>query len=187
TTSAETAEEDFGWYDEAKPEQESAVDETPDWLQELTKASADESPEKPVTEAETEMAESEMIAEAAAVPTVESELEDAIADPAPAENAPDWLNAMVPGLDVDFEAREDELAEEAAANGTSRRDYEWVVALVENEAAQLETNMAYPRFVFTRQPAWLTPPASQVETRDDDLPEWPTDQEKDDDLPEWLR
>jgi formylglycine-generating enzyme required for sulfatase activity len=30
------------------------------------------------------------------------------AAPPPADNAPDWLNAMVPGLDVDYEAQEDE-------------------------------------------------------------------------------
>src|SRR6185369_13475965 len=33
------------------------------------------------------------------------------ASPAPASNAPDWLNAMVPGLDVDYDAPEDEPVE----------------------------------------------------------------------------
>src|SRR5262249_55697545 len=33
------------------------------------------------------------------------------AAPAPASNAPDWLNAMVPGLDVDYDAPEDEPVE----------------------------------------------------------------------------
>jgi hypothetical protein len=55
------------------------------------------------------------------------------------------------GLDVDFEAREEEIAEDAVSVEASQRDYEWVIKLVEAEAAQTEP-AAYPRFVFTRQP-----------------------------------
>ncbi len=188
---AETAEETFGWYDEAKPEEETTVDETPDWLREISRETEEESSERVVIEAEVPADESESSAEADQDHTVEPEPEDEIAAITPAQNAPDWLNAMVPGLDVDYEAREDEIVEEMAAAGTSRRDYEWVVALVEKEAALVEPERAYPRFVFTRQPAWLIPPTSQTAEQDDDLPEWPTDQEKDtgenDDMPEWLR
>jgi hypothetical protein len=189
---SESSENAFGWSDNrASAEDEPALEETPEWLRTLSEESADEALEEPLTEAELEMAESELIAEADPVSMLESEFEDEIAAPVAAENAPDWLNAMVPGLDVDYEAREEEIADDSAAVGSSRRDYEWVVALVENEAAQIETEMAYPRFVFTRQPVWLAPPAPQTEEQDDGLPEWPTDQEKDgdqnDDMPEWLR
>jgi hypothetical protein len=193
TTASDSAEDAFDWYDEAKSEDEPAVDETPEWLQVLSEDSADEADEALLTEAAPDQGESGVTvgAGAAVVSAVMSEFEDEIAAPAPAENAPDWLNAMVPGLDVDFEAREEEIAEDAVSAGASRRDYEWVIALVEDEAAQTEPAAAYPRYVFTRQPAWLTPPASQTAGQDDDLPEWPTDREKDadqnDDMPEWLR
>jgi hypothetical protein len=146
-----------------------------------------------------------------------SDLEAAPAAPAPAENAPDWLNAMVPGLDVDYEAPEDapieteyiqsaaQRREEAAAvPAPSRaRDFEWLNQIVAEEALQPESAQqpaARRRFVFSRQPVWLRQPAEgqsakptaaqQAVDEDDDFPGWLKDDDADDkdfDLPPWLQ
>jgi hypothetical protein len=109
--------------------------------------------------------------------------EEATFAPTPAENAPDWLNAMVPGIDVDTTAgeAEPEEPEPVAASTGSSRDYNWVIEMAENEQNAEAAAVAPPsgsRFVFTRPPAWLS--ASRP---DDKLPDWPSD----DDMPEWLR
>jgi tetratricopeptide (TPR) repeat protein len=91
--------------------------------------------------------------------------------PPPADNAPDWLNAMVPGLDMDFEATEDEPIETEYAAPTADDDdrpddFNWLVNVVEEETSRItpirednEPLQAIRRFVFSRLPAWLrTPP-----------------------------
>lgn len=145
------------------------------------------------------------------------ELEEMPAPPAPAENAPDWLNAMVPGLDVDYEAPEDEPIESdyiesaasrrievAATTAPSTRDFEWLNEIVAEEALEPELApqpAAYRRFVFSRQPAWLRRPVERQDTasvaaqqavdEDDDFPGWLREDEdaddKDFDLPPWLQ
>ena len=108
----------------------------------------------------------------------------------PAHNAPDWLNAMVPGLDVDYEATEDEVPEDEAEEPepeTSKREYAWLVDMVEEENVATDR----PRFVFSRPPTWLEQPVNglshpQQGEVDDDLPDWPSD-DADADVPEWLR
>lgn len=107
-------------------------------------------------------------------------------------NAPDWLNAMVPGLDIDTAAGttgiddvlEEDLSEETAdAAAAMPDDYEWLNEMVDEEtksdiivpavAAQA------PRFVFSRPPRWLR---RLLERRES------TSQVQDDsDLPAWLR
>jgi tetratricopeptide (TPR) repeat protein len=122
-------------------------------------------------------------------------LDDGFADEValvPAENAPDWLNAMVPGLDVDYEAREDEIAEVAAleerAAPSLKRDYDWVVGLAAAESALETPPPARPRFVFSRLPAWMSgdkpAPASS-----DGLPDWVDDEGTSGsaDVPAWLK
>ncbi len=142
------------------------------------------------------------------------ELEEMPAPPAPAENAPDWLNAMVPGLDVDYEAHEDEPIESDYIEGAAPRreeivvtpaprDFEWLNQIVAEEALQPEhapQPAARRRFVFSRRPAWLrrpverqdaAPAAQQAVDEDDDFPGWLPDDDgaddKDFDLPPWLQ
>lgn len=108
------------------------------------------------------------------------ELTDEI-EPVPASNAPDWLNAMVPGLDLDYEVdgAEDEFSDEVfaasdnetSASGGSTGGYDWLTEIVEEElrppvtmpepvrptsetaAAPLEGSRQ--RFSFDRAPLWL--------------------------------
>lgn len=110
----------------------------------------------------------------------------------PADNAPDWLNAMVPGLDVDYEAQDDMLPDEefeeavlAAAHPEPEPagEFGWLERIVDEEieADTAALAAAGPHFVFSRPPAWLR----QTAQPDDDLPDWPVD--NDDDTPDWLR
>jgi len=97
-----SADDDFAWLDEQNSES---------------------SPEEEAVEADEQQLESEAVSEDASVDAEEeigeNEAEYAPAamvegephEVTPAHNAPDWLNAMVPGLDVDYEAAEDEVAE----------------------------------------------------------------------------
>ncbi len=95
----------------------------------------------------------------------------------PASNAPDWLNSMVPGLDLDFEAEAE--AEEVAeptvpVSPTRRKDFEWLETIVMEEISQRIVPVAPPpppslpgvpaapslgermrRFVFKDVPAWM--------------------------------
>jgi tetratricopeptide (TPR) repeat protein len=109
-------------------------------------------------------------------------------EPTPASNAPDWLNAMVPGLDVDYEAEEDQPLEpalqQAAAPKKATRDFDWLTDIVEEESQQITTVTETPkperrRFVFSRPPVWLRQTTERnggSDTPDDDL-----------DLPPWLQ
>jgi hypothetical protein len=91
---------------------------------------------------------------------------------APASNAPDWLNAMVPGLDVDFDAKEDEPVEQDYISGETRRKhvdelaprpaFDWLLKLVDTEINQSAARRKQV-YSFSRQPAWLRTP---VEKRD---------------------
>ncbi len=119
------------------------------------------------------------------------------AAPPPADNAPDWLNAMVPGLDLDYDAQEDDAPVESAYleapavhrdqvdNAEASQDINWLVDIVDEETTPFEpiVDDAPPptrrRFVFSRKPAWLrklTEKLPQANNQDDDF-----------DLPEWLQ
>jgi hypothetical protein len=100
-----------------------------------------------------------------------------------ANNAPDWLNAMVPGLDVDPEEEEDAPIEQSYSedNGGHRvraaadqSGFNWLTDIVDEETSaqpaaapsmmpeELPTAPApkptkQPRFSFSRLPAWLRP------------------------------
>ncbi|PJF28803.1 MAG: hypothetical protein CUN52_11600, partial [Phototrophicales bacterium] len=97
----------------------------------------------------------------------------------PAENAPDWLNALVPGLDIDFDADEDAPIEQSfadsAAVASASANFGWLTAIVEAEVNQPPMTMpsastivkpqetvtpvkpSAPRrtWSFSRPPAWL--------------------------------
>jgi Flp pilus assembly protein TadD len=109
---------------------------------------------------------------------------------APAANAPDWLNAMVPGLDMDYDAAPEEAGELAYAEESgsaldetlgARSEYGWVIDLVDQEELETEAAPAMvaaeaadaPRFVFTRLPAWFK--HSGDDASDDDFADWPSD------------
>jgi hypothetical protein len=113
--------------------------------------------------------------------------DDDVLEPTPASNAPDWLNAMVPGLDVDYDAPEDEWIDEddEASFGADEREYAWVEQMVEEEMAQVEA----PAFAFTRPPAWfasLGEGGGGATDGDDAFPDWVSD-DGEADLPDYLR
>jgi tetratricopeptide (TPR) repeat protein len=95
------------------------------------------------------------------------------------DNAPDWLNAMVPGLDLDYAAEEDEPVESEYAEASSHRqrvlaeeaaaatsDFTWLQAIVDTETGvkpssdrdETDEPVARPslrRFIFSKLPAWM--------------------------------
>ncbi|MBI1257051.1 MAG: tetratricopeptide repeat protein [Chloroflexi bacterium] len=178
-----TSDDEFAWLDEeeAEPESEAEVtDSEPE-------PEADAVSEDASVDAEEEISENDT--EYAAASLADGEPHEAT----PATNAPDWLNAMVPGLDVDYEAAGDEFADEPEPEAepepaveTSKREYAWLVEMVDEENAVTEP----PSFVFSNPPAWLQPTNGlshlQGDEVDDDLPDWPSD-DADADVPEWLR
>ena len=117
------------------------------------------------------------------------------AAPAPASNAPDWLNAMVPGLDVDYDAPEDEPVETEflptnkttsaapAKEGKTRPEFGWLLDIVSEESQQVTVvadKTALRRFVFSKLPTWLRKPteqrdkspAGESEADNVDIPPW---------------
>jgi tetratricopeptide (TPR) repeat protein len=110
-------------------------------------------------------------------------------DPEPADalsetavvSAPDWLNALAPGLEVDADAV-DSLADDGYLGG-ARGDYGWLVSLVDEELrppAAVPMRRG-PRFAFDQPPLWLQ--SIREQTR-----QIPALKDADDDaLPDWLR
>jgi len=150
----------------------------PDWLQHFA---ADDEEALPLAEKEFE---------ALADTTVEQSfdpdsLDEEEIDPAPASNAPDWLNAMVPGLDVDYTAQEDEALEDDFIEETSHRrrqltedieldgtgEFDWLQNIINEETGPVRVPPAAKqhsppppdslpaverqRFDFSQPPAWL--------------------------------
>jgi hypothetical protein len=117
----------------------------------------------------------------------------------PAENAPDWLNAMVPGLDLDYEAEEDApLEHESGVDHAATSEFNWLNDIVEEETGQMAAitevdGERVPRFVFSRQPAWLRRLLNPSSDNDNDAQsdDWLKDDlpidENDLDLPDWLK
>ena len=190
---------------EAEPAQfeEAGVPEADDWLAEQEPAYGFEAAaplETRILDADDWLAEREPAAPAqaddwlpAAADDVELErLYAAAHRPPPADNAPEWLNNMVPGLELDYAAEEDEPLESvygeprpAAAGG----DFDWLNRIVDEETSPMQAIGAaaaaglprQPRYVFTREPAWLRPPAPRPDAE-------PADSGDDDfELPDWLR
>lgn len=193
-------EEAFEAADEEMPQPEMATEE-----ESASEVSGEEAiPEEIVAEempseealSEQEVAEEPLSEEATDV-FMESEPEhfDEEVHPTPAENAPDWLNAMVPGLDVDYEAQENILPDEEfeeeeplpihAENDAALGEFGWLVRIVDDEVeadTAARPAVAVPKFVFSHPPAWMR----QSSAPDDDLPDWPVDDDAGD-VPEWLR
>lgn len=125
----------------------------------------------------------------------------------PAQNAPDWLNSMVPGLDLDFEAEED--AEDAApeptvapVTPTRRKDFDWLETIVTEETQQRAAPAAPPppppslpavpaapaaqgvgermrRFVFKDLPSWMRGGTPAATVTPDPVATYPTPSETD--------
>jgi hypothetical protein len=180
---------------------------------------ANESESQPEWVSETEQAADDMVAEGNMTGTPEAieeevaEIEAAVnAENVP--NAPDWLNAMVPGIDIDFEATEDEpiesefveepvmIAPEMAGEAPRRDgDFGWLVDIVDEETREeVAPTAGKSRFSFSRRPSWLNfsrPPAwmsggsaastASSAVTDDTSPALPedTDTMLDDDFPDW--
>ena len=104
---------------------------------------------------------------------------------ASAVNSPDWLNAMVPGLEVGTDLPEDdEDGSEAEFMNGGRSDFGWLSGIVDEELAP--PAMAAParrvaRFPFSEPPAWLamlrdetqtSTPVLDIDSDDDSLPDW---------------
>jgi hypothetical protein len=104
---------------------------------------------------------------------------------ASAVNSPDWLNAMVPGLEVGTDLPEDdEDGSEAEFMNGGRNDFGWLAGIVDEELAP--PAMAAPsrrvaRFPFSEPPLWLamlrdetqaSTPVLDADNDDDSLPDW---------------
>jgi hypothetical protein len=187
---------EFSWIDDINAPAEEADSPLPEIMMAADDSAADDFDFDMIEEVdpETEYAE-----------TIE---EDESAAPLSASNAPDWLNAMVPGLDVDYEAPEDEPIEqsfveaeasqpaartEQLAPVRNRREFDWLSNTVEEETNQMspvEDTGRRRRFIFSKQPVWLRKPTEQR----DPLPESSKAASMDDDfdfddvdLPPWLQ
>ena len=103
---------------------------------------------------------------------------------AAASNAPDWLNAMVPGLDVDYEAEEDAPLEDYVEEDAYERQegFDWLTDIVEEETQPFAEPPALPpipekSYTFTHKPIWMRDAAATVAAvasavDGSDLPEW---------------
>ena len=78
-----------------------------------------------------------------------------------AEAAPDWLNAMVPGLDHDADEDTDSLVPEQSAE-SSGKEFDWLSDIVDEETGEMQAVAPEPmlptaqRFDFSKPPVWLT-------------------------------
>ena len=122
---------------------ESEEVETFSWLSDLSDEDEEETPEPAIADVVEELQPlEEEPAPIAALQTLDDGDEDTLATPA--DNAPDWLNAMVPGFDVDYEAEEDAPIEQAflpaqqaaAAKAGASVEFEWLNKIVEAEMYQ---------------------------------------------------
>ena len=167
----------------------SAVDQI-DWLSDIS--STPEAEAEPVeadayAEAQPLFAEAAMEPEAEAAPIparaesdwLDSEfelpqeptaVESVVAEHTPAENAPDWLNAMVPGVDLDYAPAEEEVVEpteEATQQASPTQEFDWLIEVVDEETQPAAKTApapepvaeaipeSQPKFSFSKLPAWL--------------------------------
>ena len=89
----------------------------------------------------------------------------------PIADIPDWLDAMVPGLDFNINEADDAPIETAFLEVEQRApiitlpieqpaqptpyDFQWLVDIVEEETVNIEQPKRRPRFIFSRPPLWL--------------------------------
>ena len=193
---------DFDFSDEASETPEPEAENAPEFavtgdsfedfgfLDELESVDAEDAPEAAEAEPEPIAAADPLPDELAIGPEfIEEETE-----PEPVENAPEWLNAMVPGLDIDYAAAEDEQIEQTfAQRGTHRErsgsnvaEFAWLNHIVEEETASstrrpvpdLPPMMPTPqpssekaRYAFTQPPVWMRN-GNSVATNSDELPDY---------------
>jgi tetratricopeptide (TPR) repeat protein len=128
------------------------------------------------------------------------------------DNAPDWLNAMVPGLDLDFEAEEDAVTEgwftESERSLRERRiseeaqasEFGWLQDIVDEESGMMdaidEDDYVAPapppmpqrqQYLFTQLPVWLreAPAAAIAMSETTEAPDYLSDFEDFDDSSEF--
>ncbi|MBN8594991.1 MAG: tetratricopeptide repeat protein [Anaerolineae bacterium] len=201
-------EDDLSWMRSTSFEETEAVatSDEPDW-DELATAAEPDMVEAEAINQETLMAEAPIEAEADSWTTSEpviaeqeerklveldSEWDEEL-ETSPALNAPDWLNDMVPGLDISYDVEEDATPEEDYASaapvipGTLRPkvDYAWLMDIADEESRYMlpvtDTILARKRrYIFTREPVWLRQPTEKRDAT-------PANAESDIDLPPWLQ
>ncbi len=76
------------------------------------------------------------------------------------DGSPDWMNAVVPGLDRENDASTDDPNEYARPMAAPGKEFGWVSDLVEEETGQMKAvdpaeSRETPYFRFSKQPAWL--------------------------------
>ena len=76
------------------------------------------------------------------------------------DGSPDWMNAVVPGLDRENDASSDDPNEYARPTAARGKEFGWVSDLVEEETGQMKAvdpagSSETPYFRFSKQPAWL--------------------------------
>ena len=76
------------------------------------------------------------------------------------DGAPDWMNAVAPGLDRENDASADDPNEYARPMAAPGKEFGWVSDLVEEETGQMKAvdpaeSSETPYFRFSKQPAWL--------------------------------
>ncbi|MCL4256384.1 MAG: hypothetical protein KJ043_21680, partial [Anaerolineae bacterium] len=193
------------WLMDARPEADASDEKALDWLAEDEEPADEETPswlsalgdddELADEEIEWVIDETESIGEFdETVPVTDMALSlgDSVdASHTPAENAPDWLNALVPGLDIDFDADEDAQVEQSfadsAAVASASANFGWLTAIVESEVNQPPMTMpsastivkpaetptpsttssptpSTRKWSFSKPPAWLNRGSGQQST-----------------------
>ena len=76
------------------------------------------------------------------------------------DGSPDWMNAVVPGLDRENDAATDDPNEYARPTAPPGKEFGWVSDLVDEETGQMKAvdpaeSGDTPYFRFSKQPAWL--------------------------------
>ena len=76
------------------------------------------------------------------------------------DGAPDWMNAVVPGLDRENDAANGDPNEYARPTAAPGKEFGWVSDLVEEESGQMQAidpaeTGETPYFRFSKQPAWF--------------------------------
>ena len=165
--------DEFDWLSAASPE----FTEEPMMLADEPESMDDDMPEldreaETVIPAVEEMVEDEGLFD---------DYDDAEVERAAPINTPDWLNAMVPGLDVDTTAQEYILPDEEfdlveqellpIDSTSTNAEFGWLTAIVDEELA---AGRPVVRFAFSRPPAWARATTSAVDD-DDEFPEWIAD------------
>ncbi len=183
TDEDEELQEDFDLIEDEGEDEPLVAAGTPDWLseefQEDFDLDVDEETPDWITDVENVVEEAQEETLVANPLDLLNEAPEETA-PEPASNAPDWLNAMVPGLDVDYEAEEDKPIEtEYVEEGAGEAEIDWLNQIVEEEINQPpetplealpglsaepepEAEATASRFAFSKPPAWLSfsrPPA----------------------------